>query len=248
VTDASHPGRLQWQNAQVVQIERRTRSIVSFFLRPQQPFAFTAGQHVDVRLTAPDGYQAQRSYSIASPPERGERIELAIERLDEGEVSPFFHDVVELGDDIELRGPIGGHFNWSAGDGPALLVGGGSGVVPLACMVRHRFAARSSAPMALVYSARAAEDLIFRDELQRFAERNDGFAFLPTLTREPDPLVPLRRGRIDAGLLEQALSMLPPGAQTVYVCGSNPFVEHASTLLLELGVVRSAIRTERYGG
>jgi ferredoxin-NADP reductase len=241
--------RLQWQNARVVQIERRTRSVVSFFLRPAQSFAFAAGQHVDVRLTAPDGYQAQRSYSIASPPERSERIELAIERLDEGEVSPFFHDVVELGDEIELRGPIGGHFNWSAhSDGTALLVGGGSGVVPLACMVRHRFAARGSASMALVYSARAAQDLIFGDELQRFAERNEGFTFLPTLTRESDPAVPLRRGRIDTALLEQALSRLHGGAKTIYVCGSNGFVEHASKLLLALGVPGGTIRTERYGG
>ncbi|RUW71226.1 FAD-binding oxidoreductase, partial [Mesorhizobium sp. M1E.F.Ca.ET.063.01.1.1] len=128
-----------WQTATISRIEKRTPRVTSFWFQPSRPFTHLAGQHVDVRLTAPDGYQARRSYSIASAPEAGAGIELAIERLDDGEVSPFFHDVAAVGDEIELRGPLGGHFIWEASDGgPVLLVGGGSGVVPLMAMVRHR--------------------------------------------------------------------------------------------------------------
>ncbi|TIT29198.1 MAG: oxidoreductase, partial [Mesorhizobium sp.] len=128
-----------WQTARIVRIEKRTPRVTSFFFKLSRPFVHQAGQHVDVRLTAPDGYQARRSYSIASAPESRGTIELAIERLEDGEVSPFFHEVAAIGDEIELRGPLGGHFIWSASDGgPILLVGGGSGVVPLMAMVRHR--------------------------------------------------------------------------------------------------------------
>jgi ferredoxin-NADP reductase len=180
--------KLAWQPATVTAIEPRTPTVKSYFFRLAQPLRFVAGQHMDVRLTAPDGYQAQRSYSIASAPETAGLVELAIERLDDGEVSPFFHDVVAVGDEIELRGPIGGHFNWSVDDGgPLLLVGGGSGVVPLACMLRHRAARSSTVRAALVYSARTAADLIFGDELRALAARADGFALFATLTREASP-------------------------------------------------------------
>jgi len=242
-------GKLEWQIATVVAIETRTPSIKSFFFRTPLPLRFVAGQHVDVRLTAPDGYQAQRSYSIASAPEAGGAIELAIERLDDGEVSPFFHDVVVVGDVIELRGPIGGHFNWAVEDGgPLLLVGGGSGVVPLACMVRHRAARGSRVPVALVYSARTAVDLLFGEELRVLSERADGFHFLPTLTRQPRPVPGYREGRIDGALLGLALERLPAAPRTVFVCGANPFVESVTGTLLALGIPAGCIRTERYGG
>ncbi|TIW98142.1 MAG: oxidoreductase, partial [Mesorhizobium sp.] len=165
-----------WQTAGIVRIEKRTPRITSFFFQPSRPFIYRAGQHVDVRLTAPDGYQARRSYSIASAPETNGAIELAIEKLDDGEVSPFFHEVAAIGDEIELRGPLGGHFVWpDGGSGPLLLVGGGSGVVPLMSMVRHRAAHSSTVPVVLVFSARVWDEVIFRDELIALDDRREGF-------------------------------------------------------------------------
>lgn len=241
--------KLLWQPASVVAIESRTPTVKSFFFRVAQPLSFAPGQHMDVRLTAPDGYEAQRSYSIASAPERTDCLELAIERLQDGEVSPFFHDTVAVGDEIELRGPIGGHFIWSVDDGgPLLLVGGGSGVVPLACMLRHRAARGSAVPVALVYSARTAADLIFGDELRTLGTRADGFSFIPTVTREASPPPGLRVGRIDASLLTAALALLTAPPKIVFVCGANAFVETAADTLLGLGISPTMIRTERYGG
>jgi ferredoxin-NADP reductase len=241
--------KLRWQTFSIVAIEPRTPTVKSFFFGLAQPMRFVPGQHMDVRLTAPDGYEAQRSYSIASAPETGERLELAIECLQDGEVSPFFYDTAAVGDEIELRGPIGGHFVWSVDHGgPVLLVGGGSGVVPLACMLRHRAAHGSSVAAALVYSARTARDLIFGDELQGYAARADGLHYFPTLTRETRLPAGVRTGRIDAELLSEALARLPSAPKTVFVCGANAFVETAADLLLGLGVAAPTIRTERYGG
>lgn len=240
------PVKLVWQPASVVAIEPRTPTVKSFFFRLSRPLSFIPGQHMDVRLTAPDGYEAQRSYSIASAPDGTDRIELAIELLQDGEVSPFFFGTVAVGDEIELRGPIGGHFMWSVDDGgPVLLVGGGSGVVPLACMLRHRASRRSAVPVALVYSARTAADLIFGDELRA---RRDGLHFMPTLTREANPAPGHRVGRIDAALLAEALALLPSPPKLVFVCGANAFVETAADALLSLGISATTIRTERYGG
>jgi ferredoxin-NADP reductase len=203
---------------------------------------------MDVRLVAPDGYEAQRSYSIASAPERTNALELAIERLQDGEVSPFFHDEVRVGDEIELRGPIGGHFMWSVKDGgPLLLIGGGSGVVPLASMVRHHAARRSTAPVTLVVSARTSADLLYLDELRaRHAERGS-FSLAATVTREAPGAPDLRSGRIDRALLAGLLVQPAPPIRT-FVCGSNAFVEAVADLLLDLGVAADRIRTERYGG
>jgi len=243
------PHKLRWQAFTIAAIEARTPTVKSFFFRLPQPLRFMPGQHMDVRLTAPDGYEAQRSYSIASAPETRDRLELAIECLQDGEVSPFFFGTAAVGDEIELRGPIGGHFTWSVDDGgPLLLVGGGSGVVPLVSMLRHRAARASSVAAALVYSARTAADLIFETELRAFAARADGAHFLPTLTRETNPPAGVRTGRIDAQLLGEALARLPTAPKTVFVCGINAFVETAADLLLSLGVAASTIRTERYGG
>ena len=241
--------KLIWQPATVVAIEPRTPTIKSFFFRLAHPLHFAPGQHLDVRLTAPDGYEAQRSYSIASAPEANDSIELAIERLDDGEVSPFFHDTVAVGDEIELRGPIGGHFLWSVDDGgPVLLVGGGSGVVPLACMLRHRAARNSNVPFALVYSARTGADLIYGDELRGMHAKRDGFSFFPTLTRETDPASSLRGGRINRSFLSEAVASLLTPPQLVFVCSANAFVETATHALLALGIPPEKIRTERYGG
>ena len=237
-----------WQTASITRIEKRTPRVTSFWFRPSRPFTHLAGQHVDIRLTAPDGYQARRSYSIASAPEAGAGIELAIERLDDGEVSPFFHDVAAVGDEIELRGPLGGHFIWQESDGgPILLVGGGSGVVPLMAMVRHRTLRKSAEPVALVFSARIWDEVIFRDELIGLDDRRDGFDLVLTLTREPAMRPSDYSRRVDARMMAQAVERLPKAPRLAFVCGSNAFVSAAAQALIDAGVEASLIRTERYG-
>ncbi|TGQ65434.1 MAG: oxidoreductase [Mesorhizobium sp.] len=242
-----------WQAASITRIEKRTPRVTSFFFSLSRPFVYQAGQHVDVRLTAPDGYQARRSYSIASAPGKGEAmegatIELAIEKLDDGEVSPFFHEVAAIGDEVELRGPLGGHFIWSASDGgPILLVGGGSGVVPLMAMARQREASGSKAPMTLVFSARVWDEVIFRDELVDLDGRQDGFNLVLTLTREPARRPMHHSRRIDARMMIEAVERLPKAPALAFVCGSNAFVSAAAQALIDAGVPADLIRTERYG-
>jgi ferredoxin-NADP reductase len=188
-----------------------------------------------------------RSYSIGSSPENNGRIELAIERLEDGEVSPFFHDIVEVGDEIELRGPLGGHFVWSETDGgPLLLVGGGSGVVPLMAMIRYRMNAAPHVPTVLLLSARTWEDVLFRDELLALHELRRGFTLVLTLTREaPRRDVDYGR-RIDAALVAAALRFLPNVPKHIFICGSNPFVDRAANGAIS-AEVPTIIRTERYG-
>ncbi|MBZ9857711.1 ferredoxin reductase [Mesorhizobium sp. CA13] len=237
-----------WQTARIVRVEKRTPRVTSFFFEPSRPFAYRAGQHVDVRLTAPDGYQARRAYSIASAPEAGPVIELAIERLEDGEVSPFFHEVAAVGDEIELRGPLGGHFIWPDDDeGPLLLVGGGSGVVPLMSMVRHRAARRSTVPVVLVFSARVWDEVIFRDELIGLDDRGNGFNLVLTLTREAARRPADYSRRVDVAMMVRSMARLrrPPGL--AFVCGSNAFVSAAAQALIDAGVPADVIRTERYG-
>jgi len=241
--------RLVWQQATVTRIVDETPTVKSYFLTVPEWRGFMAGQHVDVRLTAPDGYQAQRSYSIGSAPEAPE-VELVIEKLDTGEVSPFFHEVVQQGDTVEMRGPIGGHFTWGAADGgPLLLVGGGSGVVPLMSMLRHRMSVAPDVPAILIYSARRFGDVIFRQEILERMESDPNFHLILTITREaaPDPRV--RSGRVDMALIGEALGRLGgalPGH--TFVCGATAFVDVASRLLIDAGVEFSTIKTERYGG
>lgn len=245
---AAAPAGLHWQPATLTAIARQTDRVTSFFLAPARPFSFEAGQHVDVRLTAPDGYQAQRSYSIASAPEAAGTIELAIERLDDGEVSPFFHDVAAVGDSIELRGPIGGHFIWKATDGgPLLLLGGGSGAVPLVSMVRHRAAQGSTVPTLLLCSARRWEDLLFRDELLALQGRDDGFVLSLALTRDQARREGDFARRVDDAMMGDLLKRLPASPSRVFVCGGNPFVTAAADTAIAAGVAPSLIRTERYG-
>lgn len=256
---ATEPGSgarqgIHWQTAIIRRIVVQTPRVKSFFMELSRPFAFIAGQHVDVRLTAPDGYQAQRSYSIASAPETPGPIEIAIDRLDDGEVSPFFHDVAAVGDEIEVRGPFGGYFIWSAdprdprGREPIVLVGGGSGVAPLMSIIRHRAALQARTPMLLIFAARTWDDLIFREELLAMAARRDGFELVIALSREPARRAGDYSRRIDREMAAEALARLPAKPSLAFVCGSNAFVETAATSLIEASVPSEIIRTERYGG
>ncbi len=197
-----------------------------------------------MRLTAPDGYQAQRSYSIASAPETQGVIDLTIEIMPEGEVSPYFHEVVELGDTIELRGPIGGPFTWTpAAGGPLLLVGGGSGIVPLMSMLRHRGAAAPQVPAVLLYSSRAFEEIIYRNELELGGAN---LTVLHTLTRsQPTDWAGYGR-RIDRLMLVEAIERLG-GAGRVFICGSEGFTEGVANTLVDIGVEPERILTERFG-
>jgi ferredoxin-NADP reductase len=204
-----------------------------------------AGQHVDVRLTAEDGYQAQRTYSIASPP-GADLLELTVVRIDDGEVSPYLATDAEVGDQFELRGPVGGWFVWDGDDTiPVLLVGGGSGVVPLLAMMRHHARLASTAPMRFLYSARTLDDVIRAGELATLAE-GDHRDVTVTLTREPSPRWSGHRGRVDARLLADA--GWPPAARPrCYVCGPTPFVEDVSAALVALGHEPALVKTERFG-
>jgi ferredoxin-NADP reductase len=204
-----------------------------------------AGQHVDVRLTAEDGYQAQRSYSVASPP-GADRLELTVVRFDNGDVSPYLTTVADVGDQFELRGPIGGWFVWDGDDTtPVLLVGGGSGVAPLMAMMRHHARIASTAAMHLVYSARSLDDVIYRDELTTLADSGHRAVTL-TVTRGASPQWTGHRGRVDTDLLGE-VGWPPPVRPHCYVCGPTPFVEAASAALVGLGHEPDRVKTERFG-
>ena len=223
-----------WQIGTVVEVEQETPHVKSFRIDLPMWVAHLPGQHYDVRLTAPDGYQAQRSYSIASSPLDEGSVELTIDRLADGEVSPYFHDVVEVGDQVELRGPFASYFVWR-GESPVLLLGGGSGVVPLMAILRHRRRTMPALPMRLVYSVRNADEVIYAGEL--------GDDALLTFTREPPEGWNGHTGRIDAALLDG----LADASGVVFICGSNGFVEAASSLVLEAGFDPRRVRTERFG-
>jgi ferredoxin-NADP reductase len=238
--------RLNWQTGVVeglVTETARTRSIV---LDVPGWSGHRAGQHVDIRLTADDGYQAQRSYSIASGPE-DDRLVLTVERLDDGEVSPFLVDELRTGDELELRGPVGGYFVWEAArGGPLLLVAGGSGVAPFRAMIRHHRASGSTVPVRLLYSARSLGDVIYRDELGRITGSGE-IDVRFTLTREqPEGWRGYRR-RIDRELLAD-VAWPPTERPLVYVCGPTDFVETAAAALVGLGHEPDRIRLERFGG
>jgi len=238
-----------WQTCVIEQILRQTPDITSFFLRLSTPFAHVAGQHVDVRLTAPDGYSAMRSYSITSSAASSPVIELAIERLPDGEVSSFFHDVATIGDEIELRGPLGGHFLWpGAAGGPVFLIGAGSGVVPLMAMIRQRGAAGQTVPTALLLSAHTAGDVLFSEELHSLAASDPAFVLALAITREPAIRASDFSRRIDGTMVEEVVGRLPARPAHVFVCGSNGFVNIATDGAQLAGLDASIIRTERYGG
>jgi ferredoxin-NADP reductase len=226
------PGR--WQVGTVTAIRRETPRVKTFRIGLPMWMPHLPGQHYDVRLTAPDGYRAQRSYSIASSPLDRGFIELTIDRLEDGEVSPYFHDVLVEGDDVELRGPFASFFVWR-GESPVVLVAGGSGVVPLMAMLRHRRRVAPELSMRLLYSVRRADEVIYRGDV-------DGDVML-TYSREPPPDWSGHTGRIDADFL----AATEPAGATCFVCGTNGFVSAASDLLIEAGAHRSMIRTERFG-
>ena len=240
------PTPIQWQIATLTAIKTETPTVKSFSLALPQWRPHRAGQHYDVRLTAPDGYQAQRSYSIASAPERAGTIDLGIERIADGEVSTYMHEVLVPGDQVEVRGPIGGYFVWEARQGgPLLLIGGGSGVVPLMSMLRHRHAARSSAPTRLLYSARTYDDLIYREELATLGA-DSGLEVILTLTRAQPPGWTGYSRRIDRAMLDEVARPLGRAPQ-VFICGPTLLVEAAANGLAQAGVPASRIRTERFG-
>jgi ferredoxin-NADP reductase len=241
--------QVPWCEAVIERIESQTPGVKSFLLRPRKWRPFRAGQHLDIRLTAPDGYQAQRSYSVASAPELEGLYEVLVERLESGEVSRFFHDVAEVGDAIEIRGPFGGHFAWGREDGgPLLLVGGGSGVAPLLSILRHRTAVGSEVPAILLYAARTWDDVISREELIARDGAEAAFTLLLSLSRDTARRPQDASRRVDAPLLEDTLARLGAAPQLTFACGSNPFVEAVTGHLLDLGLDQKTIRTERFGG
>lgn len=236
----------RWVSASVIRTERRTPSVISFFLNADIP-DYQAGQHIDIRLTAPDGYQAQRSYSIASAP-GSPQLELIVELMNNGEVSPYFHEIVQAGDSVELRGPIGGHFVWDQKfTEPVLLIAAGSGAAPLISILRDRVNTASETPMALIYSARTWDDVICRDELLAAEASDPAIDVVLTLTRDASPRSTDFDRRIDSDLVGDVLRRWRHAPARVYVCGSNDFVDTATDALIASVISRDIIRTERYG-
>jgi ferredoxin-NADP reductase len=239
------PGRLIWQLGEVVELVEETEHTTSIVIDLPDWAGHRAGQHVDVRLTAEDGYEAQRSYSIASGPE-DEHLVLTVERLDDGEVSPYLVGELQAGDELELRGPIGGYFVWEESlGGPLLMLAGGSGVVPFRSMLRHAAAVQSAVPRRLLYSSRSLADVIYRDELMGFAG-HDGVDVQFALTREWPEDWSGHRGRVDASLLA-AIAWTPAMRPLIYICGPSTFVEVMAEALVQQGHEPGRIRTERFG-
>ena len=236
-------GRLTWQAATVASVTQETDSVVTIELDPPHWPGHRAGQHLDVRLTADDGYQAEREYSIASAP--GEPVAITVERLEDGEVSPYLTGDLRAGDELELRGPVGGYFVWEPGDGgPLMLLAGGSGVVPLRSILRHRQRTDSGVPARLLYSARSWEDVIYRDEL---GQHHDGVQASYTLTRSQPAGWTGHTGRINQALLAEVA--WPAEARPLaYICGPTSFVETAAAALVGLGYPPERVKTERFGG
>jgi ferredoxin-NADP reductase len=248
------PRPIAWRLATVLENRAETRRTRTLVLEVPGWPGHRAGQHVDVRLTAEDGYRTERSYSIASAPE-DPRLALTIERLDDGEVSPYLVDELRAGDTLELRGPIGGYFAWSVTDGgPLLLVAGGSGIVPLMAMLRHRaaalagadLAARRALPARLLYSSRTWDEVIYRDELAILAAADPTLEVRHTLTRESGAAWTGLRRRIDRAMLEE-FSFAPRTRPQMFVCGPTPMVEAVATALVAVGHDPARVRTERFG-
>ncbi len=238
---------LDWQIATIKAVRAETDRVKTLTLALPRQVSHKAGQHYDIRLTAPDGYQAQRSYSIASEPKREGEIDLTVEKIENGEVSTYLHDVLVPGDQLEVRGPIGGYFVWEAGGNDALmLVAAGSGIVPLMAMIRQRAACPSKVPARLLYSSRTYEDIIYREELERLAALGDGLQVFHTLTRMQPPDWRGYRRRIDEQMLAEIIRPLGDSVQ-VFVCGPTLLVESVADHFVHLGIAASRIRTERFG-
>jgi ferredoxin-NADP reductase len=238
---------LEWQIASVREIKPETANVKSFTLTLPQWMRHRAGQHYDIRLSAEDGYQTQRSYSIASEPEREGEVDITVERINDGEVSTYLHDVLIPGDRIEARGPIGGYFVWEAVMAePLLLIAGGSGVVPLMSMIRHRAAAGGKNPTALLYSSRSFEDIVYYDELEKLRSARNGLQVFHTLTRSQPPDWKGYARRIDQEMLKEVAGPLGRSTQA-YICGPTLLVEAAANTLVKIGINSNQIRTERFG-
>jgi ferredoxin-NADP reductase len=247
VARAAVQRRLTWRLGRVTARLDETPRVKTLVLAVPGWPGHRPGQHVDVRLTADDGYQAQRSYSIASAPDDPEQVALTVERIEGGEVSPYLVDDLAEGDQLELRGPIGGYFVWDVEvGGPLLLVAGGSGVCPLMAMIRHRAARGSRVPTRLLYSSRSLEDVIYRAELDRLAGRGDGLEVVHTLTRSrPSDWNGYAR-RIDREMLAE-VAFPPQQRPLCMVCGPTPLVEAVARTLVELGHPPDRVKTERFG-
>jgi ferredoxin-NADP reductase len=237
---------LTWQLGEVTKLVQETPRVASLVLAMRDWPGHLAGQHVDVRVTAEDGYQTERSYSIASAPE-DKRLAITVERLDDGEVSPYLVGELRIGDKLELRGPIGGWFVWKAADDrPLLLVGGGSGVVPLMAIIRHHAAIKSTTPTRLLYSSRSQDDIIYRAELEQLASLGNGLAVAHTLTRMQPPGWKGYARRIDSAMLGEVAwpkNQMP----LTFVCGPTPLVESVASLMVDMGFDPASIKTERFG-
>lgn len=243
------PAREPWQPAVIEAIDRLTSRVVRVTLRPRHWRSFLPGQHIDVRLTAEDGYQAQRSYSVASPPSQAGTLELVIERLDEGEVSPFFHEFAAPGDTLEIRGPFAEHFVWRPeSPGAVLLAAGGSGVAPFLSMVRERARLVSPSPMALLYSTRTWEEAIAREELLLHEREQAALSITFCLTRDEARRPVDFSRRVDREIVERLLARLGSAPEQSFVCGATRFVGTVADILIATGVPAASIRTERYGG
>ncbi|HQU93446.1 MAG TPA: ferredoxin reductase [Pyrinomonadaceae bacterium] len=241
--------QLKWQLGTVVEIRQETPTVKSLVLELPGWTTHLAGQHVDVRLTAEDGYQAQRSYSISSSPEDG-HVSITVEAVANGEVSPYLTEVLSVGDQLEPRGPIGGYFVWSAAasndNTPLLLVAGGSGIAPLMAMLRHRAASATMVPTRLIYSSRGFDEIIFRDELERLSMADRSLEIFHTLTRQqPDGWAGYSR-RIDREMLSEIV-WSPEKKPLAYACGPTALVESVATHLQNLGYEPGNIKTERFG-
>jgi ferredoxin-NADP reductase len=238
---------VEWQVAALKAVKAETRQVKTFTLTLPNWVRHQPGQHYDIRLTAPDGYQAQRSYSIASEPEREGEIDLTVERIEDGEVSTYLHDVLVPGDCLEVRGPIGGYFVWDGEKSdPLMLVAGGSGVVPLAAMIRHRAALGIKVPTRLLYSSRTREDILYGEELERLASANDGLVVFHTLTRNQESGWKGFNRRIDQVMLAEVVKQLGEAVQ-VFICGPTMLVESVANDLVVIGIKPAQIRTERFG-
>jgi ferredoxin-NADP reductase len=238
--------RLTWLLAEVVALVDETPRVRSIALNCPGWSGHLPGQHIDIRLTAEDGYQAQRSYSIATPAD-GERLAITVELVDDGEVSPYLIEELRPGDNLELRGPIGGYFVWEPGRGGLLqLLGGGSGVVPLMAMVRARVSAGSAEPVRLLASSRSYDDIIYRDELETLAGEHIGVDVVHTLTRSQPPGWDGASRRVDRSMLQE-IAWPPRDRPLCYVCGPTGFVETVASTLVQLGHQPKRIKTERFG-
>ena len=237
---------VEWQIGEVTRIKTETPQTKTLTLALPKWVAHQPGQHYDVRLTAPDGYRTERSYSVASEPERVGEVDFTVEKIDDGEVSPYLDDILVPGDKLEVRGPIGGYFVWDVSlGGPLLLVGGGSGVVPLMAMLRHRAAQHSPIPARLLYSSRSADEVIYRAELDALAAADDQLKVVFTFTRHAPPGWTGYQRRIDPAMLND-VAPLGQGARS-YVCGPTLLVEAVSNALVAMGQPAERIRTERFG-